>query len=639
MKKFFLLFLIMIVFLTNGFAYASLTISNELIDLRSPNKKTYHLGEDNYKTVYFDRPVHYYKDGNYHEFEQELQTNITNDTYRTTDLYKTTLPKYLTKNNGIELSYMNEYAVKIHPNSPAKTIKQNIVNSTIQNSLLKKEISNKISYTGASTNLEYSLETSGLLETTYLQSKHANRNISYQIESSDLTPKIIDQELFLVDIHDVAIYTIKPYELIDSAGLTNNNTLISISQIEKNTYQISFELDHLWLDDENLIYPVMLLGSFTYTLNYDYSYIKDKSFVHDTSIVVDNNFIQVAKHKNMITDPDNPILLPEYHTYSIIELNLSDFANQDVVINSATLHLKQSSSSHNFSIPLSRITSNIIYENINGYSYYGKNHIETKSVSSNNLTYNIKSAVEAQLAHSTQKSKLLLELNPINIDLGASSFKQKSFISTNQRVLVNPTFEINYTMDMDTEYGSAPEYSKVSHMYINCFGYVLGLSATAEIYNYDGTKYLFEHSILNYEDFVHIIELVKMRIESYYNLPARRIYNEHSPISSSEYRIAFRIGNLANQNGILPKFKGDVTDEWNDSYHFMMQNKYGYWSEKLGSFNSQMFTSPGYQPSLSDWNLYLEDRDNTLYPEEIDYIVNFYDSPTVFFAVTKDWSS
>ena len=96
-----------------------------------------------------------------------------------------------------------------------------------------------------------------------------------------------------------------------------------------------------------------------------------------------------------------------------------------------------------------------------------------------------------------------------------------------------------------------------------------------------------------------------------------RIINSYnSPIEDNEYRIALRTGEA--------------------DYHFMVQHNDGTWSHKPGFLPTRLIT--GENPSVIPWDaptyvMYM------LYDQmiivETDPVPNYYNSKTIYFAVSK----
>lgn len=96
----------------------------------------------------------------------------------------------------------------------------------------------------------------------------------------------------------------------------------------------------------------------------------------------------------------------------------------------------------------------------------------------------------------------------------------------------------------------------------------------------------------------------------------RIIDSYDSPIAQNEYRIALRTGEI--------------------DYHFMVQHSDGSWSHKPGFLSTRLID--GANPSVIAWdapqiNSFFLSEFGII--KEVDPIPNYYDSATIYFAVSK----
>ena len=97
----------------------------------------------------------------------------------------------------------------------------------------------------------------------------------------------------------------------------------------------------------------------------------------------------------------------------------------------------------------------------------------------------------------------------------------------------------------------------------------------------------------------------------------RKLTSSSSYIRPNEYKIAMRIGI-------------DIPDEGGkNDMHFMVQTNTGGWAHKMGRNPSQYLGN--INPTTYSWDYYRYNSDG----EYTAYIVNGYDSPTLYFAVTR----
>ncbi len=158
-----------------------------------------------------------------------------------------------------------------------------------------------------------------------------------------------------------------------------------------------------------------------------------------------------------------------------------------------------------------------------------------------------------------------------------------------------------------SDVGAAPPYKPSNSMDYNCYAYVLG----EEEWKYVGGS-SDAVSDLNVENVANMV-LIDAQKDG---RKIRIIESHNSPISSNEYRIALRTGK--------------------EDYHFMMQHNNGSWSHKPGFCRTRLIN--GDNPSVISWDM--PQIHSRLYYNydiviEVDSIPNYYDSPTIYFAVSN----
>lgn len=186
----------------------------------------------------------------------------------------------------------------------------------------------------------------------------------------------------------------------------------------------------------------------------------------------------------------------------------------------------------------------------------------------------------------------------LDVDLGSSNGQNNG--DNIQQFTDNRTQNQKWTFER-AYYGVAWGFKEKNNWYAgppNCFGYALGV-------NYKPVLYM------EYNDSVYT---VANRVISCVNGMGRniRIINgPTAPIGDSEYRFCMRVGNHKGAiiDGIIVDF----------DYHFWVQTNTGAWSEKHGG--NEVTEYPIFiNPSTANWNC--------------GSYVNFYDSPTIYFAAT-----
>ncbi len=181
-------------------------------------------------------------------------------------------------------------------------------------------------------------------------------------------------------------------------------------------------------------------------------------------------------------------------------------------------------------------------------------------------------------------------------------------ISKLLNVIVKVITAIKKVFIKEVSYGAAKPFTGDKRPNVNCYAYAIGVD---EARNPNNNPNITDFSLGN------IIRLVELDFKTKLKpRKIRQLKNIDSKIESDEYRIALRTGSHT-VNGRLEK-----------DYHFMVQHDDGSWSHKPGLLEARKLKT-GETPETASWDLYefVNNKVSVAY-------VNFYDSKTVYFAVT-----
>ena len=154
--------------------------------------------------------------------------------------------------------------------------------------------------------------------------------------------------------------------------------------------------------------------------------------------------------------------------------------------------------------------------------------------------------------------------------------------------------------------GAAKKYEESMSTNFNCYAYALGETE----WRYVGGR---PDAVTDFD--VDSVALMVMDDVKKLGRSIRPLESYDSPIDSNEYRIALRTG---------------VED-----YHFMVQNSDGSWSHKPGHCKTRQID--GANPSVVPWDAIIIDQyifQQLNYVVEIDIEPNYYDSKTLYFAIS-----
>lgn len=171
--------------------------------------------------------------------------------------------------------------------------------------------------------------------------------------------------------------------------------------------------------------------------------------------------------------------------------------------------------------------------------------------------------------------------------------------------------EIPSTPIASFAYGDAPAYQIETSRNINCYGYAADFPFSilpGDIYYTNGSPWKTGSTVLEVADWVE-------KDFSRANRPIRRITSFNASVTSSERRIATRVGDKYVSLGGTTRRICD--------FHFMRQTNTGRWAHKPGA-NPSIYTNI-INPTTASWDLYSTSG--------TPIVTNFYDSTTIYFAI------
>ena len=161
---------------------------------------------------------------------------------------------------------------------------------------------------------------------------------------------------------------------------------------------------------------------------------------------------------------------------------------------------------------------------------------------------------------------------------------------------------------ISTPYGAATKYSPTDSSEYNCFAYALGETKWRDVGGAESVDSFDVNDVANV-----VLEDVRKTGRS-----IRIIDSYDAPIAVNEYRIAMRTSDR--------------------DYHFMKQHSDGTWSHKPSIFSSRLIE--GVNPDAVSWDVPIYDKQLwEIWGDVVEVGIerNFYDSETVYFAVTRGW--
>lgn len=223
----------------------------EVEEKRTKNSKTYKKENGMYETKYYKEQIHYKdKNNNYIEIDNTLK--LENEQYTNTDnAYKISLPKTLSKNKSISITYNNEQLnIYYETNKNIPSVLSNKIQRNVKN--LKDEISYKLNNLET---VEYIIKQDSIKENIILNEYIKDYSYSYFIETT-LNIEKIDNKLLFKNNNNETIFIMNEYYMYDSNDNTSYDIDYILEQTKDNIYKITVTPNDEFLKDAS--YPVTI---------------------------------------------------------------------------------------------------------------------------------------------------------------------------------------------------------------------------------------------------------------------------------------------------------------------------------------------------------------------------------------------
>lgn len=221
----------------------------ELVNLRTPNSKTYIKENGMYETEYFGEKVHYKDNDKWEEIDNTLLLK-DNKYSNKSNKYNVSFPNKLSENNEVVLEYLNN-EIKIYYDT-----KQDIAGQiTDKIDRTQKNLKDSISYVlNAKEKIEYIIQQDSIKENIILNSYIANYEYSYYIDT-ELRVERIGNELYFYDGSE-EVFVMGEYYMYDSNNNSSKDIDFKINVIDEDTYKIDVTPDDEYL--KSVSYPVVI---------------------------------------------------------------------------------------------------------------------------------------------------------------------------------------------------------------------------------------------------------------------------------------------------------------------------------------------------------------------------------------------
>lgn len=218
---------------------------------------TLQKNDDTFSTLLFAEPIKFYDEMSCsYEFIDNKIVESNDSEYA-----------YVNKANSFETMFSYNSKDGILFKEGDYSIRMTPVTDINSEALLQDEdsYSNYLSYVdvyGDGTELQYSLNNSGLKECLYLYEKPETYSYSFEIQTTGLEPKsTVGTDIVLMDAQTGEdVIRIAPIYIVDSSDfpLYSYNNYYTLSKLSDDNYLVTMVLDEEFLNDENINYPCVV---------------------------------------------------------------------------------------------------------------------------------------------------------------------------------------------------------------------------------------------------------------------------------------------------------------------------------------------------------------------------------------------
>jgi hypothetical protein len=545
-------------------------ISNEMIELRTSNSKTFQTDDGNGKMVLYNHDIHFFENGKYNDIDMSLVKN--KNTYQTKNSnYQISLPETLAKGNLIEVQHQDSSIKFYYPNSIES-------NFSVSNDLGSKGIEkaqSQLTYNNIKSNTDLVLDLSPtqLKESFVLSEYVEDFKVDYYLILNNLSMvSLEDSSLIFINPQGEIIFEFEPYFMFDSNEVYSDDVTVTFEEVFKGFYRFQVKPNQKWLSNNERVYPVIIDPIVNFTLNSSNQLIRDKYCYQGSSSCLDNSYLRVQYDDLYFVEP-----LTETLVFSLIEFdietifdnimdnyNTSNYNSIDSI--KFKLYLKDNFTPSN-GILVQDVKNPISFDNMDGQTSYAYDNIDVISGPENYYEFFIDNEV---YKYNMLDEDFIMRLYPNTPFVRYSTrFYSSNYSSSTHQPLLEITFGDWFISDTRT--------------HINCYAFALGLDSERNP-GYDSGSELTEYTSLSL-----LAQKVKSDLDTL-GISYTQLSSYDSNISSNEYMIGMRIG---------------YNPQDSDVYHIIRRDYGKGWVSKNGSLPSVYFVSQHVDPASIIWSIYM----------------------------------
>lgn len=523
----------------------------EIDSLRTINSKTYDIGNNLYRTDYYDKPIHYLQDLKYHDFDErfikidgQLKTNKSN--------YHLTIPEAFIENQ-ITLDYLSlsSFDFKINENYDFR-----LLSYSRYDEKLDKCYSSNAKYVLDDNILDVNINTKDTLFSFYMNKYDSE--FSFSLDCSNLVLNQYEGYFELLD-YGITIYRIYKANI---KYIVNDEEINASMDFDICDGEISFYMPTICnIEPTNMTIDMLVENC----LSLDLPISRDKYITIGENGFIDNNEIKVGIDPLTTLTPSGQFVNYEYR--GIIEVKLPPLTSIESAELNITKKIVNNNPLYNPNVYLYKITSHSYDQITSGSINYTKSLVDSDYYYNTTNTFDITNLVSQSLQNNIDILVFELKGVPSTGSTGFATYH--SFESTNGSEYT--PFLTLESYDITSSAGAAPSYGNGNNdPNTNCFAYALN-QVGEYIPSYDGGFGTTEEMRLFYYYNYFIPETLN-NIRSH-NYEARIISGYDGLIFNYERRICFAI-------------HGTATGY---SFHFIKQVSTGAWACKHGVGETELF--------------------------------------------------
>jgi len=242
------------------FDVSAVDIKSEIVDLRSPNTKTFIKKDGTYIVAIYDEVIHYLSNGVYKDIDNTLIYDVESDSYANlANEIGIRFPNKLDSNKPIKLS-LSDYDIEWEIEGAKRT------SSTISTDVAPSEdikqltkISRSVFYDDVfvGVDIQYTVNSDSVKENIIVDRYITNFSLSFTYTTGKLLLVITDETNYaFVTSEGEEVFHFDPLVMYDSASNASDKVALVVQEVKKGEYSVTIIPDDEWM--KTAVYPVTI---------------------------------------------------------------------------------------------------------------------------------------------------------------------------------------------------------------------------------------------------------------------------------------------------------------------------------------------------------------------------------------------